>query len=575
MRITILKKKNWEMAQTLYTGGMGRGILMIFAGVFFLCLSPLSGASQGLQRLYPSDPMELYLRSVYPVENGRWDRTVSVWPGIYPGVTTATDTTISHPWQSHSFFTDPVQPGQDTGLFVYGIQPVLLGSYNSEIPMGQNDGALWQGRGYNAAVSGGAGMRYKGITLQLDPTFVYSENREYELTDFRRFGDVSEYAMHLTYADLPMRFGDRSVSDLYLGDSFIEFAARGWKLGVSNERMWSGPAVYNPLLFSNNAPGFLHVFAGTNAPVKSAVGDFRGRIFWGSLKESDYFDEDPGNDRRFLSGFFLSYSPEWIPGLEVGFNKAAYSSYSGIGFDEIILPFKIPQSNADRPAEDARVTMMSVFANWRFKEVNSELYMEWGRNDDKRRLRDLLAEPELNRGYVLGALKRFTLNSRQRLLFNIEATNLENTNVSTYFRDFNIWYTSEAIPQGFTQNGQVLGAGIGPGSSTQKINLSFYDTWGMAAVSMSRIAHHNDRHFQNEDYFRSFARYPQFYFLLDRHEIEKRAEVQVLLFLPYKTELQLNYSRGNIHNRYNIRKNDIVNHHVRVTLRYNIAGFVR
>jgi hypothetical protein len=510
---------------------------------------------------------------IYPDRFGR--NGVGVRPASFNRKGSGDLSVSSHPWQDHSFFKHDIRYEEIQGLKVYGIQPTLFGSYNSEIPLGSNDGGLWQGRGYNSSLTAGGGVRYKGFTLQVKPQFVSSQNQAYELSEFKTFGDLSEYAMHLTYADIPMRFGDASFSRVFLGDSYLEFASRGWKTGISSERYWTGPAVYNPLLFSNSAPGFLNFFAATNEPLETEIGDFDGRIFWGSLRESDYFDEDTSNDRRFISGLFLSYRPVWVPGLELGFNRVAYSAYSEIGLDEMILPFKRAPVEYNDGSGDDYMSMMSLFANWNFDTVNSEVYFEWGRNDNRRVFMDILAEPELNRGYVVGAMKRFDLKRNQRMVFTLEATNLENVNVSSYFRDFNIWYTSEAVPQGFTHEGQVLGAGIGPGSSIQKIDLSYYASWGMVGASISRISHNTDRHFKNEDYFRSFARFPEFYFLLDRHEIETRPEAQLLLFLPYGVELQLNYARGNTHNRYNIRRNDLVNHHVSVKLRYRISGFIR
>src|SRR5690625_5658695 len=83
-----------------------------------------------------------------------------------------------------------------------------------------------------------------------------------------------------------------------------------------------------------------------------------------------------------------------------------------------------------------------------------------------------MAEPQLNRGYVIGFIKRFTLAPEHKLALNTEITNLENSSMAATKRDFNIWYESEMIGQGFTNQGQVIGAGIGPGSSTQQVHRS-------------------------------------------------------------------------------------------------------
>lgn len=537
-----------------------------------------------LDRITPGDPMELYLRAVFPKDDLTPRSSFLLRPvNIHSYKAEASHT--AHPWMEHSYFS---RHKQAEGPFEWRLySPVVYTSNNSAIPMGQNDGVLWQGRGNNYFMTGGAGVQAGPLTAVFRPQFAYSENLGFTVDEadvsiqpgfdvsmYPRFSD-SEFQMYLTHADIPWRFGEESLSRFDLGDSFVQLEYEGFATGFSNERIWTGPAVHNSLIFSNHAPGFLHGFIGTNAPFSTSWGNLEARWLWGGVRESGYFDNNPSNDLRYVSALTFNYSPVLASGLSLGFTRAAYSYYEGLGISDLFLVFRSSQPSYDTDPEKAYFNMMSFFARWVFPSVNFEVYAEWGRNDHKRKTRDFFAEPELNRGYVLGFIKSFEITPSKRLLLNTEVTDLENSSVTATNRDFNIWYTNETISQGFTHRGQVLGAGIGPGSSTQQIHIHYYDRWGMAGISASRIAHHMDRHFKYEDYFRSLARWPEHYLLLDRHEIEIRYGFDLLLFLPYNFELQAGYKIGKIENRFNLRGVDINNYQYSFTLRYNLGGFNR
>ena len=531
-----------------------------------------------LNRVPIGDPFELYMRSIYPKSSDMEPSTFLLAPRLNP--TSSLHTLETHPWENRSFFRG--EQISSYGVFNYRIyNPEFYTSNNSKLPLGENDGALWQGRGSNYFVSAGAGVQYGPFTAVFRPQFVYSENIEYdEITSFDisvypRFGG-SEFQMYLMHADIPLRFGDTSISTFDPGDSFIQAEYSGFAAGLSNERMWTGPAVHNPLIFSNHAPGFLHGYISTVEPFRTRLGNLEGRWIWGRLKESEFYDDNPDNDNRFITALTLNYSPSFISGLHVGFTRAAYS-YSGNSsfMSNMFMAFKFSQPENITDPEEAFFNMTSYYARWAFPNANFEAYAEWGRHDSNRTIQDFLAEPEFNRGYVLGFLKNFEITNSRRLLLNTEITKLENSSVTSTQRGYTAWYTNPVIGHGFTHRGRVLGASIGPGSSTQHMHLHYYDRWGMLGISGTRIAHFMDRHFEYEDYFRSFVNFPQFYFILSRHEIEMRYGFKALIFLPNNFELEAGYIISKIENRFNLRMIDIDNNQYSFTLRYNFNSFTR
>ncbi|TVR18843.1 MAG: hypothetical protein EA391_01650 [Balneolaceae bacterium] len=519
-----------------------------------------------LDRLLPDDPFEIYTRSM----------TSAGSRGSYllrPSTANANLSHDFHPWMNHSFFGDQQSENIDAAVVLYS--PKVFRSHNTELPMGNNDGALWQGRGLNYQFSAGFGAIYGPLTIVFRPSLVMSENREFELSPRPQLRGLSIYAMPLTNSDIPQRFGEDSINRFDLGDSFVELEYKGFAAGFSNQRIWTGPAVYNPLIFSYNAPGFLHTYLGTQSPFEFRYGQLETKWFWGGLRESDYFDEDPTNDLRFVTGLIFAYSPSVIPGLHIGFNRTAFAYYpeGGPGLSNILMALRMSQPDSIDNTEEAFHSMMSFFGRWVFPDIGFEFYAEWGRNDNRRRVRDFIAEPELNRGYVLGFIKNFDLTTSRKLQLLTEITNVENSSVTSQQRKFNTWYEHNVIRQGFTNRGQVLGANIGPGSSTQIMRLSYYEKRGMLGVSAQRVAMQNDRFHRFRETYRNLDPWPQYWFMIDRHMIQMNYGFHALAFLPYGFELQLDYHIAKFDNIDNFWQRDLINNHFMLTMRYNLRSY--
>ncbi|NLK61062.1 MAG: capsule assembly Wzi family protein, partial [Treponema sp.] len=145
---------------------------------------------------------------------------------------------------------------------IYG--PDLFASYNSNAPLGQNDGLLWQGRGANMSLS--AGVRFEGYGFEaiLKPVIACSQNAAFDLASpaaayanqpFTDKAGVWGYP-GVTYIDAPQRFGDDAVYDWSWGDSEIRYSWKTLTVGFGTQSIWLGPARINPLIHSNNAPPY-------------------------------------------------------------------------------------------------------------------------------------------------------------------------------------------------------------------------------------------------------------------------------------------------------------------------------
>jgi hypothetical protein len=77
------------------------------------------------------------------------------------------------------------------------------------------------------------------------------------------------------------------------------------------------------------------------------------------------------------------------------------------------------------------------------------------------------------------------------IALGVEVTTLEAT-PTFQLRPRPTFYEHSVVTQGYTHEGQLLGASVGPGGSTQAISLDVYAPWGMWGALVRRRVHDND-----------------------------------------------------------------------------------
>jgi hypothetical protein len=387
------------------------------------------------------------------------------------------------------------------------IRPTLRVISNSALPSGGNDGALWAGRGANFSLGGG--VRYQRrfeqglLTVVAAPEADYSQNNPFSIFPGRQPGRSafsSPWHVGQSSADLPLRFGDLPVKAIGLGQSSVTFTMDRVAFGASAANEWWGPALRNTLLLSNNAAGVPRLFARTSRPVHTRFGDFEGRAMIGALTESPFFDYDAGNDTRSLSGLLVTYRPAIDSGLTIGLSRlvmARASSKLGVIQHalDVVLHYEPIQPAADTneagQSYQSTDQLFSLFARWVFPASGFETYVEWSRTELPRSIREYLEVPQSTQGYTIGL--QYAQPHRNESYFRLqgEVTYLEQTQVLPN-RPPPDYYTGRAAPQGFTQRGQILGAAIGPGSSTQFIGMDWLARLWQAGAFVGRTRTEND-----------------------------------------------------------------------------------
>jgi len=167
--------------------------------------------------------------------------------------------------------------------------------------------------------------------------------------------------------------------------------------------------------------------------------------------------------------------------------------------------------------------------------------------------------PEHTVFYTVGGAQTFEINRQRGFLLRLELSNLEVSRSQNLIRDSDIvanYYYHHKVIHGYTNNGQILGAGIGPGSDSQFFSITYYDTWG--SVEMYLFRQNKDKTFVYND----TSTYSQ-----NNLNAEICFGLKGLIFLgpiDLSTEIVFINERSNLY----IEDNDFIQFHGELGLRY-------
>jgi hypothetical protein len=419
----------------------------------------------------------------------------------------------------HSFVVRPfmVKGKSEHGKkFSWGMTQVNLSQYyNDSIGGGLNNESFYNAAGWQQRISVGARLRYEGIHIQVQPELVLAQNKPQAMisTNFKDADFFSRYYFYnINTIDLPSRPGTQSISRLFPGQSFIRYELEnGLAAGVSTENIWWGPGLRNSLVMTNNAPGFLHMGVQTIRPVKTAIGSFEGQALIGWLDSSGV--EPVENARQFaefwpgayvpkdkadrsILGMVVSWQPKWVPNLFIGFAASGYFYRQSQDLQGQPFP-EYPYSSSSRYRQ---TSMGSLFFRYAMPEEGAEFYAEFGRADRPAHFFNLIGDT-IPLGYTVGFRKLFRLGANAGYIdLATEITQLQLPDPRLIFTldiPYSIpktrsWYTHAGVRHGYTHNGQLLGAGIGSGSNSQTLHITWIKGLNRLGITAERIAHNRD-----------------------------------------------------------------------------------
>ena len=243
--------------------------------------------------------------------------------------------------------------------------------------------------------------------------------------------------------------------------------------------------------------------------------------------------------------WWMNGNPTWFPAFQNLFRKNdVYENY---------------EAQTDQAA--------GVFLRWFWKDSNAEIYVDYNHNDSKQNIRDLLLDSDHSRAVTVGLQKVFKINS-DNYLFSWEWTQMEQT-ASRLLRNAGSWYEHTYIYDGYTNKGEVLGAGIGPGSNSQYFSINRVRGKEKIGIAFEIIDQDND--FYHEAF--ASANDPRRYwkdFNLHVNFSKKYKNLWLSSNLIYSRSLNYQWDLDDSATEYYHPGNDVNNFHMTLKLAYLI-----
>jgi len=408
---------------------------------------------------------------------------------------------VQHPWAARYSVSPDTAVERGWGW----VRPQGEVIYNSAFPYGFNDGAVWAGRGATLVYRMGVGFRVGVLSGSFAPQMHWAQNSAFELmpdeddrfpfADWRHFADDARPPR----IDLPQRFGDGAYGRFDLGQSTIRLDLRGATIGLSSANQHWGPAAEQPIVLGSNAPGYLHAFLGTSAPVDLWIGTAHGRIVWGRLEHTPYAPMEVAalplrGVARFTSGMVATFSPRGISGLELGGTRFFHMDWGSQGpsASQILRPLEsllkvgFADLGSGDDGSDADNQIASVFFRWAYPRSGFEAYGEFARYDHSWDLRDFLLQPDHDSGYVVGVRKVWLTSSARMVAVRGEILNTSIGHIHQVRTPQVPFYGHYALPQGHTHHGQLLGAPAGFGGAGSLLAADWYHPAGRLTAAWRR-----------------------------------------------------------------------------------------
>jgi hypothetical protein len=425
------------------------------------------------------------------------------------------------------------QKKQDTTNNFFRLLPLNKWDvYNTHHPITINDAEMIPSVGYQTLITTGIFYKKNHWTAQLKPVFQFTENKPYE-TFYTEFvaQHWHDYYQWINKIDLPERFGSNPINKLNPGQSYLKYNFKNAAIGISTENMWWGPGYYQSLLMTNNAPGFLHLTYESKHPLKTIFGSVEWQVITGLLNNSNIEPLEPRrvfngqflyqpklNEQRIISGATVSFQPKFLEGLHIGFAKTAYlyttDAKSPLDYLPLFGFYGLKTTAAEK--NKRKQIMGSLFFRYQMKNENAEVYAELGRNDKTMSPLFFMDDAAAPTAFVAGFRKMFPLKKETSFELAAEFTQLGFNSVNL-INNVQSWYLSDTVRHGYTNNGKVIGSGIGPGSNSQLIELAYNNGIDRISLQLERRIHNNDF------FYYTFARILDF----RRHWTDAMATVKI------------------------------------------------
>jgi hypothetical protein len=219
------------------------------------------------------------------------------------------------------------------------------------------------------------------------------------------------------------------------------------------------------------------------------MGDIEARIWVGYLSESDFFDNNTKNDHTMFHGLAFSYAPSFLPGLTLSVNRVCLVPWE---WDN--LKYMFPDDS--NTYEDQKV---SFSASYFLPLAGINVYGELG-VDDYVVPKEIayIRYPFHTMTYLVGLRKTIKIKPDRHVYgeWFFEWADMEMSQDFQYQWPYT-FYFHHNIVHGYTNRGQLIGSGIGPGGNSQFLGFKIYYPKGDSLFFIHRF--NPDNNFINKE----------------------------------------------------------------------------
>ena len=413
---------------------------------------------------------------------------------------------------------------------------------NSFLPLSFNDGNMYPASGWQERYSYGVNLKLLIFDINYQPEKLVVENQtqEYYRGNTQDGNFMFKYfAMVGNNIDNFRQFGYDRIEETTLGQSRAGIKFKYISAGVSNENIWWGPGKRNSLVFTNNAAGFKHYYLKTVEPIKTYIGSFELAGVVGKLDTTKYTEIDQellnacrpckvfkNLDEREIDGITINFQPKWVPNFYIGY------AYSRQFYRHAIS--KLGDTVNFFSKDLSKQEVGSLIFRFAMPEDHAEFYGELGLPNESPWPWKFFKE-RMRPAFVFGATKLVPLKLFDSYIsLNVEFTQLQLMNPRDILYEGypfaggkpNSWYTSSIIRQGWSNNGQLMGASIGPGSNSQTISVSWNKGYNKIGIFVERAVYNND--FYYATYYNPYAANSYGYYNRYWVDLTQRLELQIM-----------------------------------------------
>ena len=406
----------------------------------------------------------------------------------------------------------------DTKLLNNKIRISLLPIYthvrrNGHHPYGWADGQMIPAKGLQQYISAGLYAKAGPLELQFRPEIVRAQNKEFQNPPFRA-----------REIDFPERMGQDPYSKNFLGQSFAKLNFGPVTVGYSTENIWWGAGVKNSIIMSNNAPGFGHFTINSNKPIKTRSGTLEFQMVGARLKHSGFkypfrytagewppiaenvvVDSGAPEFHSYFNGLTLVYQPKWTPGLFLGATRIVQANGEPEKISDYFNVLYLSPKNEQLGNSGAFQRNQIVSLNFRYllTKANAEIYAEVGREDWAWDMEDFLTRPAATTAWMGGIKKLQKLTGKNKWLeIMTEVTKIQ-APMDNYLqpnstKGYSFYTNNNKV--GWTNQGQVIGAGIGPGSNMFTVGATYIDGFKTFGLHFERVSYNKDLYYGSIDY---------------------------------------------------------------------------